>query len=125
MKVVNVVITALSNSKNNGTGTASKRKPGRKLDLTRLVNVATYMKGYPFMFEGLEDELKKIKKNTTYTFDPNKGNISVSADSVTDMGKMKLARFDEDAITFHNLQVYSYMGDLYGLEKDFDKLFDI
>ena len=123
MKLVNVVITALSDSKN--TKPTQKGKPGRKLDLTRLVNVATYMKGYPFLFEGLEDELKKIKKNTTYTFDPNKGNVTVSADSVTDMGKMKLARFDEDTITFHNLQVYSYMGDLYGLEKDFDKLFDI
>lgn len=115
MKVVSVTIVA-----------ASGKKASKKLNLLPLATVAQYIKDAPsFLTEGLEKDLKKIKKNTTYTFDPVEGVTTVSVDNVVDKGKMKLARFDEDKITFHNLQVYSYEGKMYGLEKDFDEVFDL
>lgn len=114
MKMVEVVVTA------------APRRSAKKLNLLPLATVAQYIKDAPdFITEGLKGDLKKIKKNTTYTFDPAEGVTTVSANNVVDKGKMKLARFDEDKITFHNLQVYSYDGQMFGLEDDFDEVFDL
>ena len=126
MKVVSVQIVAFSDGKAKTPAKPGKSGKGKKLDLFPLETVKQRMAGdYGYMYEDLEDALKGVNQNTTYTFASEGGAISVPADDVTDMGKKKLLRFDEEGISFHNLRVYKYKGKLHGLEKDFDRLFDL
>ena len=126
MKMVSVKVVAFSDSKNKAPTKPPKTGKGKKLDLFPLETVKQRMSGeYGYMYEDLADALKGVKQNTTYTFASGEPVKGVPVEEVTDMGKMKLLRFDEDGISFHNLQVYKYKGKFYGLEKDFDRLFDL
>jgi len=123
MKVVSVVITAAPSKK-------TKAAPaGKKIALFPLQTVKDHLKWssanhVDLDLEAMKQDLKKINQNTTYTFAANGSTVNASMGDVVSKGKMKVAWISVDSIDLHNLQVYEYKGKLYGLDKDFDKLYE-
>lgn len=111
MKLVNVTIVA-----------APDKKASKKLTLLPLITVAQYLKEADLLLTVVQaNTLSRINKNTTYTIDYEGGEYYAPVDKVVDKGKMKIVQFDPNGkITFHNLQVYSYEGNMYVLEGDVD-----
>lgn len=120
MKMVSVSIVAT-------TGSKTKTAPaGKKISLFPLQTVKEHLKfsGNLIDLDALKKDLKKINPNTTYTFAANGSTVNASMGDVVSKGKMKVAWISVDSIDLHNLQVYEYKGKLYGLDKDFDKLYE-
>lgn len=123
MKVVSVNIIAT-------TGSKTKTAPaGKKIALFPLQTVKEHLKFssdnlIDLDLDAMKKDLKKINQNTTYTFAANGSTVNASMGDVVSKGKMKVAWVSMDSIDLHNLQVYEYEGKLYGLDKDFDKLYE-